>query len=678
MFKRKISCIFGVLAGFLANTSAQAAAIFNEETGVLSVSSVDIDQGLATYSASLQMSGTVHFPKEGDEFTVQNAIANVPSELINVAYNTANGVGYLPEVSFTASASTYRMLLQYVPNTIPSRLKVVSIAQNSSANYDSSTGELSLPMISINQGVQSYNVLLKRADGKTGLFKETDEFVLLGFTNTPTGLFDSVYDVPTGSAYIAQVIVNDNNRVLNYRVRLQNIPVKNKEIWRGKIVSMALNGNEGTSGSKGDTGSAGTSGNTILNGTGAPATSLGKNGDFYIDTATNKLYGPKASDAWPTLAVSLVGPAGSTGVVSYGGGANGLNGTNGKTILNGTGAPSASIGVDGDFYIDTAATVFYGPKTSGAWSTGVSLIGAAGAPGPAGTAGTAGVAGATGQDGKSLLNGSGAPTAAIGNDGDFYIDTTANTIYGPKTSGAWSAGVSLIGAAGATGPQGATGATGATGSTGATGATGPAGTSILSGTVAPAAGVGNNGDFYINTATNTLYGPKAAGVWPAGVSLVGATGTSVLSGTVAPAAGVGNNGDFYINTATNTLYGPKAAGAWPTGVSLVGATGTSVLSGTIAPVAGTGNNGDFYINTATNTLYGPKAAGAWPAGVSLVGAAGTSVLSGTTAPVAGTGNNGDFYINTATNTLYGPKAAGAWPAGVSLVGAAGTSVLSGT
>ena len=467
MFKRKTLCVFGVLAGFLANTSTQAAATFNEDTGVLLIPAVDVDQGLATYSTTLQMSGTVHFPKEGDEFTVQNALAHVPSELINVAYNTASGVGYLPEISFTASSSTYRMLLQYLPNTTPSRLKVVSIAQNSSANYDPNTGELSLPMISINQGVQSYNVLLKRADGKTGLFKENDEFVVLGFTNTPTGLYDSVYDVPTGSAYITQVSVNNNNIILNYRVRLQSIPVKNKEVWRGKIVSMALNGNDGTSGSKGDTGA---SGNSILNGTGAPATSLGKNGDFYIDTAANKLYGPKTSDAWSSVAVSLVGPAGSTGVVSYGGGTNGLNGTNGKTILNGTGAPSATIGVDGDFYIDTASTTLYGPKTSGTWAAGVSLIGATGAAGVAGSAGTAGAAGVAGKDGKSLLNGSGAPTAAIGNDGDFYIDTTANKIYGPKTSGAWSTGVSLIGSVGSsttsTGPQGPAGPTGATGANG--------------------------------------------------------------------------------------------------------------------------------------------------------------------------------------------------------------------
>jgi len=35
---------------------------------------------------------------------------------------------------------------------------------------------------------------------------------------------------------------------------------------------------------------------------------------------------------------------------------------------------------------------------------------------------------------------------------------------------------------------------------------------------------GNNGDFYIRITTNHIYGPKEAGVWPAGVSLVGPAG----------------------------------------------------------------------------------------------------------------------------------------------------------
>lgn len=58
---------------------------------------------------------------------------------------------------------------------------------------------------------------------------------------------------------------------------------------------------------------AGDSANTILNGSGAPANTLGNDGDFYIDTAGHLLYGPKAGGHWPATGVSLVGPTGATG-----------------------------------------------------------------------------------------------------------------------------------------------------------------------------------------------------------------------------------------------------------------------------------------------------------------------------------------------------------------------------
>jgi hypothetical protein len=79
----------------------------------------------------------------------------------------------------------------------------------------------------------------------------------------------------------------------------------------------------------------------------------------------------------------------------------------------------------------------------------------------------------------ALLNGSGAPVAALGTGGDFYLDTAATALYGPQTASGWGTPISLIGptgAAGATGPQGLRGATGATGPQGPkgdAGATGP-------------------------------------------------------------------------------------------------------------------------------------------------------------------------------------------------------------
>jgi hypothetical protein len=114
------------------------------------------------------------------------------------------------------------------------------------------------------------------------------------------------------------------------------------------------------------------------------------------------------------------------------------------------------------------------------------------------------------------------------------------------------------------------------------GPTGPAGNTVLYGASNPTAGTGVDGNFYINTTTNFIYGPKAAGAWPAGSSLIGPPGATgapgldgntVLYGTSNPTAGQGVNGNFYINSSTNFIFGPKAGGAWPTGVSLVGPQG---------------------------------------------------------------------------------------------------------
>ena len=62
--------------------------------------------------------------------------------------------------------------------------------------------------------------------------------------------------------------------------------------------------------------------------------------------------------------------------------------------------------------------------------------------------------GLVGPAGKSILSGNGAPTVAVGTDGEFYLDLTDSRIYGPKTSGAWGAGTPLKGDKGDKGDQG--------------------------------------------------------------------------------------------------------------------------------------------------------------------------------------------------------------------------------
>jgi hypothetical protein len=110
--------------------------------------------------------------------------------------------------------------------------------------------------------------------------------------------------------------------------------------------------------------------------------------------------------------------------------AQGVAGASGNSVLNGTGVPSPSLGVNGDFYIDTNNSQIYGPKTAGAWGGPTSLLGLTG---------------------NGVLSGAGAPLVGLGENGDFYIDTTANAIYGPKTLGSWGSPTSLVGTNGANG-----------------------------------------------------------------------------------------------------------------------------------------------------------------------------------------------------------------------------------
>lgn len=52
----------------------------------------------------------------------------------------------------------------------------------------------------------------------------------------------------------------------------------------------------------------------------------------------------------------------------------GPQGPRGKTILNGSGAPSNNLGLTGDFYYNTATTQFYGPKLSDTTWSGATII----------------------------------------------------------------------------------------------------------------------------------------------------------------------------------------------------------------------------------------------------------------------------------------------------------------
>jgi hypothetical protein len=145
---------------------------------------------------------------------------------------------------------------------------------------------------------------------------------------------------------------------------------------------------------------------------------------------------------------------------------------------------------------------------------------------------------------------------------------------------------------------------------------------------------GVNGDFYINTATNQIFGPKAAGVWPAGVNLVGPTGatgpTGVgTTGATGPAGVTGNVGPT----------GPTGV----TGAGVTGATGPQGVTGDVGPTGVTGAG----VTGAT----GPVGA-TGPLGVT--GATGPAGVTGVTGPTGATGPVASLTINAQTGTNYTP------------------------
>jgi hypothetical protein len=138
--------------------------------------------------------------------------------------------------------------------------------------------------------------------------------------------------------------------------------------------------------------------NTILNGKGAPLSSKGIDGDFYIDTRSLSIYGPKLKGKWPA-AQSMQGASG----------VNGVNGVNGKNGVDGKATVTASAG-----------TV---PSTPGA-------IGPAGPTGPAGAVGPAGAPGSNGAPGAP--GSSGSSRVKISTIGSFSINSA--TSFSSNTS----------------------------------------------------------------------------------------------------------------------------------------------------------------------------------------------------------------------------------------------------
>lgn len=149
-----------------------------------------------------------------------------------------------------------------------------------------------------------------------------------------------------------------------------------------------------------------------------------------------------------------------------------------------------------------------------------------------------------------------------------------------------------------TGPEGPQGDQGEKGEQGLQGIPGIDGSIIFSGTGSPAADVGKNGDYYLNTSAAELYGPKSDDGWETPINLKGQQGESgkdgsrILSGSSEPSSSIGKEGDYYWDISNQTLFGPKTSAGWGTGVVLRGGKGPQGEKGDKGDPGEKGEKGD--------------------------------------------------------------------------------------
>ena len=198
-----------------------------------------------------------------------------------------------------------------------------------------------------------------------------------------------------------------------------------------------------------------------------------------------------------------------------------------NTILNGVTPPKNSEGIDGDFYIDTKALLFYGPKSKSHWPTPRSIRGPQGQTGPSGLNGT---------DAKPSANvisvGAQGLTGAIGPKGE----------QGPQGIPGVAGAVGLKGEAGETGPPGASGASGSNGAQGVSGPQGVQGANGAVGPVGPSGSVGATGPAGAIGATGPTGPTGATGPSHAWYGLVNFT--SPIQGVIGSAQTSSNFGAF--------------------------------------------------------------------------------------------------------------------------------------
>ena len=191
----------------------------------------------------------------------------------------------------------------------------------------------------------------------------------------------------------------------------------------------------------------------------------------------------------------------------------------------------------------------------------------------------------------------------------------------------------------------------------------------LEGNGPPAPTLGNVGDFYLNGANGDVYTKTGLGWGTAVCNIHGAPGmpgSTWFEQAGPPGPGVGNPGDFDLNTSNGDVYQKSPGNIW----GLVGnIQGVAGLPGSTwyeqagAPGPGVGVPGDFDLDVVTGDVYQKSPGNIWVAVGNIKGAPGTpgSVwFEQAGAPGPGVGNPGDFDLNTTNGDVYQKSPGNIW------------------
>ncbi len=243
---------------------------------------------------------------------------------------------------------------------------------------------------------------------------------------------------------------------------------------------------------------------------------------------------------------------------------------------------------------------------------------------------------------NTILSGFGAPSNAVGIDGDFYIDSKNLNIYGPKMKKKWPKAVSLKGANGLDGTDGKSGSDGKT----VTNASTVAGPSGVQGFQGIPGDIGSKGEQGLRgevgaTGEQGIAGPAGAqgsigltgatGIQgPTGFGSQGAPGATGATGPQGPGGATGSQGPA--GSGATGAQGP----AGPTGTN--GATGSVGATGAQGPSGATGSQGPS--GSGATGAQGPVGPTGTNGATGSVGATGSTGAQGATGPTGLTGAQG--------------------------------------